>query len=510
MRKMMVFLLPLALVAPAAAGAKKLDAESLAKAVAPYVDDQTVAVVHVDMSRVDPEALATKIAEMTKEKREEIAKDMASFRQGVTAFRQAGGKDVFFVFSLADMPEFPFVVVPLAPGNDGQALIHFNQQAHFFPGGTAAKIGQALVVGSKRAVERLQNLKAAPHPNLAKAFAAAGDDTTAQVLLLPTSDSRRVIEQMMPALPKELGGAPSAVLTRGVQWGAAGANATPKASLRVVIQSADAGAAQKLHDLIDNVFKQAIVQISGKGPAPEVNPLAKLVPKVMGDQLTLKMDEQELVAVVLPQVQKVREAASRTQSANNLKQMALAMHNYLAVHKTFPPHASYDKNGKPLLSWRVHILPFIEEQELYKQFHLQEPWDSEHNRKLLAKMPKVYNSPLSRVGGEHKTVYLVPVAKETIFPPGPDGVRITDITDGTSNTIMIVEAADTSAVPWTKPEDLKVNAKDPMKGLVVRERNFFQAALADGSVRAIHATINPRVLWALFTRNGGEVIGDIP
>jgi hypothetical protein len=75
---------------------------------------------------------------------------------------------------------------------------------------------------------------------------------------------------------------------------------------------------------------------------------------------------------------------------------------------------------------------------------------------------------------------------------------------------MIVEAADSNAVIWTKPDDLKVNRQNPLAGLVERDRNFFQAALADGSVRAIATTINPATLWALFTRNGGEVIGDIP
>jgi hypothetical protein len=509
MSRIAVLLLALTLAVPAAGGEKKLDADARAKAIAPYLDDQTIAVAHVDMTRVDPDALAAKLAELTKDKREEVVKQMAQLRSGIAAFKQAGGKDVFFVFSLADMPELPFAVVPLTAGADVGALSHFNEQAHFVKGATSAKVGQALVTGSKEAVARLQNLKAAAHPHLAKAFAAAGD-TTAQFLLLPTADSRRVIEQMLPALPKELGGGPSTTLTRGLQWAAAGATATPKASLGVVIQSADPNAAQKLHDLIDTVFTKLTMQISGQGPGPKVNPLAKLVPKVSGDQLTLKLEEQELLTVLQPQVQKVREAAARTQGSNNLKQIALAMHNYLDTHKTFPAHASYDKNGKPLLSWRVHILPYIEQQELYREFHLDEPWDSEHNRKLIAKMPKTYHSPLSKLGREGKTVYLVPVAKETIFPPGPDGVRIADITDGTSNTILIVAAADSHAVPWTKPADLKVKAKEPLAGLVERERDFIQVALADGSVRAIPTRINLTTLWALFTRAGGEVIPNNP
>src|SRR5207302_1956982 len=98
-------------------------------------------------------------------------------------------------------------------------------------------------------------------------------------------------------------------------------------------------------------------------------------------------------ALLLPAVQKVRMAAGRTRSANNLKQMALATINYADAFGRAPAAAICDKNGKPLLSWRVAILPFIEQDNLYKQFHLDEPWDSDHNKKLLARMPNVYALP---------------------------------------------------------------------------------------------------------------------
>jgi hypothetical protein len=87
-----------------------------------------------------------------------------------------------------------------------------------------------------------------------------------------------------------------------------------------------------------------------------------------------------LVALLLPAVQAAREAARRTQSTNNLKQLILGLLNYESANGHFPPHASYSPDGKPLLSWRVHILPYLEEQALYSQFRLDEPWDSEHNQ----------------------------------------------------------------------------------------------------------------------------------
>ncbi len=97
-----------------------------------------------------------------------------------------------------------------------------------------------------------------------------------------------------------------------------------------------------------------------------------------------------LVGMLLPAIQKVRTASKRMVSMNNMKQIALAMHNYHDVYGRLPAPAIMDKDGKPLLSWRVAILPFIEQDNLYKQFKLDEPWDSEHNKKLLVQMPGIY------------------------------------------------------------------------------------------------------------------------
>lgn len=210
-------------------------------------------------------------------------------------------------------------------------------------------------------------------------------------------------------------------------------------------------------------------------------------------------------ALLLPAVQSAREAAQRAQSMNNLKQMMLAMHNYHDTYRQFPPQFNADENGKPLLSWRVHILPFVEQAPLYQQFHLDEPWDSEHNRKLIAQMPPVYRAPGSRAEpGE--TNYLG-VSGEGALLVGKEKVRIADIIDGTSNTIMLVEAGDSLAVPWTKPDDFDIGAENPMAQLMGLRQGGFLAGFADGSVRFISQGIDPQVLKALFTRGGGEVVG---
>jgi hypothetical protein len=182
------------------------------------------------------------------------------------------------------------------------------------------------------------------------------------------------------------------------------------------------------------------------------------------------------------------------------------MHNYHSAFGSFPAVANFDKDGKPLLSWRVHLLPFLDEQKLYQEFHLNEPWDSEHNKALIKRMPAVYRSPNIKWNLEGKTTYLAPVGKALMFTGDAHGVTIKEITDGLAITILLVDGSDDQAVLWTKPEDLKIDPKDPMRGLLGHYRGGFYTVFADASVHFIPEKFDKAMLYALFTRNGGELI----
>jgi len=198
-------------------------------------------------------------------------------------------------------------------------------------------------------------------------------------------------------------------------------------------------------------------------------------------------------------------AEQRRRSVNNLKQLALAMHNYHDKNKELPSATYYDKDGKPLLSWRVALLPYLEQKALYQQFNLDEPWDSEHNKKLLAKMPDVFAPVRNAPKEKGMTYYQVFTGKGTAFD-GKKGLRLpADFPDGTSNTILIVEAK--NAVPWTKPVDLPYDAKKQLPKLGGLFKDGFNAALADGSVRYIQRSISDRTLRNAITRDDGNVLG---
>jgi prepilin-type processing-associated H-X9-DG protein len=210
-----------------------------------------------------------------------------------------------------------------------------------------------------------------------------------------------------------------------------------------------------------------------------------------------------LVALLLPAVQAAREAARRNASMNNLKQIGLAMHNYANVKREFPDKAIYDKEGKPLLSWRVALLPYLEQNELYKEFHLDEAWDSPHNRKLAARMPSIYSSP--NLDKSDTTVYLAVVGEGTIFE-GAKGMRFRSITDGLANTVLAVEADPERAVVWTNPNDFNVDSKQPLSGLGGLRPGGFNALFADGHVSFVANSVDPQMLRALFTYAGGEAV----
>ena len=198
-------------------------------------------------------------------------------------------------------------------------------------------------------------------------------------------------------------------------------------------------------------------------------------------------------------------AANAAQSMNNLKQIALAMHNYSGTYNKLPAPAIYSTAGKPLLSWRVTLLPFVEQDSLYKQFKLDEPWDSEHNKKLIARMPRVYTPYTSGTQRNSQSPYRLFTGKGTIFEGFGKDVKINEIADGTSNTILVVEAVD--QVPWTKPEEFTYDPKKELPKLGGRPFfDRFHIALADGSVRSVNAEFDATVFRAMITRNGKEMV----
>ena len=149
-------------------------------------------------------------------------------------------------------------------------------------------------------------------------------------------------------------------------------------------------------------------------------------------------------------------------------------------------------------------MPYLDQEELYDQFKLDEPWDSAHNLPLLEQMPLNYRDPLLHLKPGF-TNYLVPVGEKTAFS-NKEGMSYRDIKDGTSSTLMVVGVTPKHAVPWTKPNDLQVEQERPTKGLFDDQHSMFLGAMCDGSARAYSNETDQETLWRLLGANDGEVV----
>ena len=202
-----------------------------------------------------------------------------------------------------------------------------------------------------------------------------------------------------------------------------------------------------------------------------------------------------------------RKAENRAKSVNNLRQLALAIMAFEQANGYVPWASLRDLNsGKPLLSWRVLVLPLIGSQDLYQQFHLSEAWDSPHNKTLLAKMPAVYAPVGVKANRPFTTFYQVFVGPGTAFEilPKNGTLRLEDIRDGAANTLTVVEAGE--PVPWTKPEDLPFQPDQPLPRLGGLFKDGFNAGFLDGAVFSFARDADERRLKGLITRDGGESV----
>lgn len=289
-------------------------------------------------------------------------------------------------------------------------------------------------------------------------------------------------------------------------------------------------------------FGQGAASVIAKGPVLIARPFAGDItvpgaePKMASTKSLRALPDVVRTAAEAPAasgqavdaVSAARAAARRVSSMNNLKQLALAMHNYHDAYGHFPPAAVIGPDGRPWHSWRTLILPFLEEVDLYKQYDFGQPWDAPANLAVAKKVPKVFQDPIAGLK-DGSTSYAVLVGDGTLFPPGKNpkmataddtqaagggGTRMAEITDGTSNTIMIATVAPERKIAWTKPEDIVVGPEGPsigtpdgiaalhtagsVKGAIV--------AIADGSVRMLAESLDKGILASIASRSGGEVV----
>jgi hypothetical protein len=346
------------------------------------------------------------------------------------------------------------------------------------------------------------------HRPVVQAFADAGNAPLV-LAVVPSSDQRRVLRELTPDLsPLASIGMVQSIVDHTLS---ATLIYDESRSLRLNLNTASNDNAQKLQQVLQQFLNRFLISSADIPVAPWEPPMFRkllrdLQPKPVDHRVVFKMSSDEVQQALIPAAHAARSAAARGMAMSQLKAIGLAMYNFLNKNptKAFPNAASRDADGKPLLSWRVHLLPHLGHKDLYDQFHLDEPWDSPHNRKLIEKIPAAYRLADTKPA-LGKTCIAIPVGDDAAFPAGR-GLSSKEFTDGTSKTLIAVELDDAHAVTWTAPDDLPFDPEQPLHRLGHHYGDGFLALVGDGSARFISATADPKLLRALFSPAKGDLV----
>ncbi|MGL6193485.1 MAG: DUF1559 domain-containing protein [Thermoguttaceae bacterium] len=524
------------------------EAERVAKQIAPLVSEDTFLVAHLNLDKVDLDKFDAAVLNEIKKSIEGVSihfpeeeiKNAKEVAKGFLALAKSvyNVHDVYFIGTPVLVPNgIGFFAVPV---RDSAAAEWIYKSLNI--SGEHKVVNEFLIIPFamqndaywNTLVSHIDNLVAVPRPEILAALESV-EGSALQVVLTPPDYARRVIAETMDTLPKPFEKFPPQLVTDGLKWAVLAAD-FEAVKLELIIKASNEQTAKDLSALADKAvdvmfehFSKANYQykelIDNLGfTEPEFVAVTKsMLPKPQGDRIVFTLNEEfvkengrKILKSPAALVELTLTASRNSQCTNNLKQIMLAFHNYHDANGCFPPLYTVDKDGKPLHSWRVLILPYIEQIALYNEIKLDEPWDSEYNKRFhnlnipIFSCPQIVaNDPNILKNG--LTTYSLIVGKNAYPEKGKYG--ISDITDGTSNTWGVVERK--VPVNWMDPTH-EVKQEDAEKGIekspegiaaphpgAKRKTNI---AFFDGSVNNFRENLKPSIVRALITRNGGEAV----
>lgn len=339
-----------ACVIPLSGEASKFEPEQAAGTIAPYIDPQTIVVVRVDVSKIDVDATVGQIVEVASavlvgRDKETVTRMAEQWRQNYqkrrSDFLQAGGREVYAVFSLADFPRF-FTVTPLTKNADVKTLMNLiDLTRKDFDIGAFEQLRQndVLISGRKEVISRLKDLRVDSRPDLALAFTEAGASAV-QILYLPNPDSRRVINELLPALLPRVGDTPVAI--NSPLWAALGVDLPPKMGLNLSVQSINPDSARIMQVLILGTYQFLRQNPQVEKMSLNLDPLlTTLTPKVVNDRVTLSLDHDRMPCLLtdqlVPVLKQAQAFAHRVRCRSNLSSIGKAICLYQNDHQDNNP-----------------------------------------------------------------------------------------------------------------------------------------------------------------------------
>ncbi|QDT67728.1 hypothetical protein MalM25_06300 [Planctomycetes bacterium MalM25] len=506
--------------------------------LAPYLDDQSFLIARLDLAAATDETTIAPLLTVVETLGQAAAPNRnvspgAATREAIGVLRElhaAGASELRLVFAIDDVrPAFgPLMLVVFDEESRTEAAAALLRDRLAPLRIEVRDAGDSLRVGSAPTLDRYEHLQPKARPDLLEPL---DRKTPLSLVFSPGADSRRVIRELWPDLPPELASVEGRLIAEGMRHVGFTLTAGEQVGAELRVQAANEPAAEQFVRAIGEAYAAGVATV--RDWRPEFASIAEqatelLRPEREGDAVVIRLRAgdpaggQLAMRVLAPAIAEASELSRRSAKMNDMKQIALALLNYESANG-YLPGPIVSEEGKPLLSWRVAILPYLEQSALFREFHLDEPWDSPHNLEWAKALPQVYfeNSGLPE---QQRTDYLRPVY------PGSDvasaagesdpvqkrshgqkyfvrpGDKYRQITDGASNTILLAEVAPEHAISWTKPGDWEVDLKDPMAKLRTDQRKGFVSARYDGSAHYLTFDFSTSGLKKLITKAGGEVL----
>ena len=344
------------------------------------IDDQTFAVIRLDITKLDLDAFVNKALSLVneyagpdtaKQEQDNLKNFQAMAGAQLNDLLKAGGRDVFAVFSMYDFPYF-FIAVPIHSAGD-QAKLHQQIQKiikDFDIGDIELHVSDRLIlVGLKRTITRLKTASPVRPQALAAGFQACAN-TTAQVVLFPSSVQRRILTEMLPQIPSESGDMKLTTLSEDLQWAALGFNGPPSISLNITVQSHNAEGAERLLTFVKGLYALAGRYNEARPLIPGLDQLLKLLtPRKRGKRLLLQIDSTTADSIIneflAPSLTQARTHARRIACANNLKGIGMGLMTYSADNKNKFPADLETMVAKKYLPAQMLICPATKSRDSY-------------------------------------------------------------------------------------------------------------------------------------------------
>ncbi|TWT75235.1 DUF1559 family PulG-like putative transporter [Allorhodopirellula solitaria] len=341
---------------------------------------------------------------------------------------------------------------------------------------------------------------------------AVSDYPIRWVVSVPRS-FRQVFAEVQPAIDQDSAPQHSLGWIEHVRWVGIGVD-PDEGIVQTIVQCRGEDSAAKVQDqlphLVLAMYRHWVDPAADELPATEREGFASVI---VGDRVTFTAggggEDDDGIVRLIRLLSVGYQSSLNARIKAKMAKLLLATHNYHSAYDRLPPFAQFADNTQRLgLSWRVFLLPFVGESELFEKFRLDEPWDSEHNLALVKEIPEVYQNPLPindsdpQVG---QTTLLAPAGTSARFLGGQQEHGFRHISDGLSNTVAIVEVRPELAVPWTQPADYVYDNQDPVAGLMTRDGKTV-IALGDGWTGIVPIDQGDDNWRGMFTINGREPI----